>query len=77
MNGRDRQILRAVLIGRAVLDCGCLRIDGCWCSDQIAARRLVDNGLIAPAVPGRPGMTVLAVLTDAGRRELDGTAVAA
>jgi hypothetical protein len=34
-------------------------------------------GLIAPAIPGRAGMRVLAVLTDAGQRALAGAEVAA
>ena len=34
-------------------------------------------GLIAPAIPGRVGMRVLAVLTDAGQRALADAEVAA
>ncbi|MGH9290832.1 MAG: hypothetical protein ACRD0V_21470 [Acidimicrobiales bacterium] len=75
MTARDRSILRAVSVGRAELVCGCepdLLIDGCWCADQHAAHQLARGGLIAPHIPGRPGMRVLAILTDAGRRELAG-----
>lgn len=74
MTARDRAILRAVAVGRAQLVCGCepdLIVDGCWCCDQTAAHALARDGLIAPHIPGRPGTTVLAVLTDAGRQALD------
>jgi hypothetical protein len=59
-------------VGRAELVCGCephLLVDGLHVCDQ-DTRALA--GLIAPAIPGRAGMRVLAVLTDAGRRALAG-----
>lgn len=82
MTSRDRQILRAVRTGHGQIECaeigvGVLLIDGRYCADQIAARRLVDTRLVAPAIPGQAGMRVLAVLTDAGRVALTGQAVAA
>ena len=76
MTARDRAILRAVAAGRGQLVCGCLPhlvIDGLNVCDQDTCALA---GLIAPAIPGRPGMRVLAVLTDAGRRALAGTEVA-
>ncbi|MGH3926406.1 MAG: hypothetical protein ACRDTT_26680 [Pseudonocardiaceae bacterium] len=66
-----------MLVGRGVLVCGCephLLIDGLHICDQDTAV-LAHAGLIAPAIPGRPGMRVLAVLTDAGHRALAGTGV--
>ena len=70
MTARDRALLRAVRVGRAELVCGCephLLVDGLHVCDQDTR---VLAGLIAPAIPGRAGMRVLAVLTDAGRRAL-------
>lgn len=70
MTGRDLKILRAVRTGRATVVCGCLKVDGCWCADQDAARVLVDSGLVAAAIPATDDSPVLAVLTDAGMRAL-------
>ena len=77
MTARDRAILRAVQVGRAELVCGCephLLIDRLHVCDQDTHPLA---GLIAPAIPGRAGMRVLAVLTDAGQRALAGAEVAA
>jgi hypothetical protein len=69
LSHRDRAILRAVagggaqLVGRAEPD---LFLDGRWCSDQVAARRLAHAGLIAAAQPAAPGQRVPAALTPAG-----------
>ena len=72
VTARDRAILRAVRVGRAELVCGCephLLVDGLNVCDQDTQALA---GLIAPAIPGLPGMRVLAVLTDAGRQALAG-----
>ena len=77
MSARDRALLLAVGVGRAELVCGCvphLLVDGLHVCDQ-DTRALA--GLIAPAIPGRVGMRVLAVLTDAGQRALAEAGVAA
>jgi len=77
VSARDRAVLRAVAVGRAELVCGCephLLVDGLHMCDQDT---YVLAGLIAPAIPGRVGMRVLAVLTDAGRRALADAEVAA
>ena len=77
MSARDRALLLAVGVGRAELICGCephLLIDGLHVCDQDTNALA---GLIAPAIPGRVGLRVLAVLTDAGRRVLAGAEVAA
>ncbi len=77
MSARDRALLRAVQVGRAELVCGCephLLVDGLHVCDQDTHALA---GLIAPAIPGRVGMRVLAVLTDAGQRVLAGAEVAA
>ena len=77
MTARDRAILRAVGVGRGELVCGCeshLLVDGLHVCDQDTHALA---GLIAPAIPGQPGMRVLAVLTDAGRQTLAGAEVAA
>jgi hypothetical protein len=76
VSARGRAILRAVAVGRGELVCGCvphLLVDGLHVCDQDTHALA---GLVAPAIPGRPGMRVLAVLTDAGRRALAGTEVA-
>ena len=70
MTARDRALLCAVRVGRAELVCGCephLLVDGLHVCDQDTH---------ALAIPGRVGMRVLAVLTDAGRRVLAGAEVA-
>ena len=70
MSTRDRALLRAVGVGRAELVCGCvphLLVDGLHVCDQDTHALA---GLIAPAIPGRVGMRVLAVLTDAGQQAL-------
>ena len=67
MTARDRALLCAVAVGRAELVSGCephLLVDGL---NVCAQDTLVLAGLIAPAIPGRVGMRVLAVLTDAGK----------
>jgi len=77
VTARDRALLRAVRVGRAELVCGCvphLLIDGLHVCDQDTHAL---TGLIAPAIPARAGMRVLAVLTDAGQRALAGAEVAA
>jgi len=64
-------------VGRAELVCGCephLLVDGLHVCDQ-DTRALA--GLIAPAIPGRAGMRVLAVLTDAGQQALGDAEVTA
>jgi len=76
VSARDRAVLRAVAVGRAELVCACvphLLVDGLHVCDQDTHALA---GLIAPAIPGQPGMRVLAVLTDAGRRALAGAEVA-
>ncbi len=73
---RDRAILRAVADGTAQLSVSSepdLFVDGRFCSDQVAARRLAHAGLIvaaAAAAPARRGQRVLAELTPAGQLEL-------
>ena len=77
VTARDHALLRAVQVGRAELICGCephLLVDGLHVCDQDTHALA---GLIAPAIPGRVGMRVLAVLTDAGRRAMAGAEVAA
>lgn len=66
MTLRARNILRAVATGHAEVICGCephLMIDGLHICDQDTHEL---RELIAPAIPGQPGMKVLAILTDAG-----------
>ena len=68
---RDRAILRAVAGGHAELLVGVepdLYLDGRFCADQAAARRLAHAGLIAAAVPGLTAQRVTACLTTAGRQ---------
>jgi hypothetical protein len=48
-----------------------LFLDGRCCSDQVAARRLVEAGLIIAAGDAAVGQRVRARLTLAGRRVLD------
>jgi len=77
VSARNRALLRAVAVGRAELVCGCephLLVDGLHVCDQDTHTLA---GLIAPAIPGRVGMRVLAVLTDAGQRALADAEVAA
>ena len=77
MSARDRALLCAVRVGRAELVCGCvphLLVDGLQVCDQDTHALA---GLIAPAIPGRAGMRVLAVLTDAGQQALADAEVAA
>ena len=77
MSARGRALLRAVRVGRGELVCGCvphLLVDGLHVCDQDTHTLA---GLIAPAIPGRAGMRVLAVLTDAGQQALAGAEVAA
>ena len=77
MSARDRALLCAVRVGRAELVCGCvphLLVDGLHVCDQDTHALA---GLIAPAIPGRAGMRVLAVLTDAGQQALADAEVAA
>jgi hypothetical protein len=67
---RDRAILRAVAGGSAEIVVGAepdLFLDGRCCSDQMAAHRLVNAGLITAAVPGAVGQRVAARLTPVGR----------
>jgi hypothetical protein len=73
LSGRDRAILRAVAAGGAEIVCGAepdLYLDGRCCCDQVAAHRLANAGLIAPAVTGRTGERVPARVTRAGLVEL-------
>ncbi len=66
LTGRDRAILRAVGAGHAELGTGSvLYVDGLYCSDQAAAWKLADAGLIV-AAPGATGDRVPAVLTRHG-----------
>lgn len=68
LTGRDRAILATVAQGRAEMTCSCepdLLIDGVYCSDQCAARRLSAAGLIIAAAPGPLGSRARAVLTAA------------
>jgi len=77
VSARDRAVLLAVAVGRAELVCGRephLLVDGLHVCDQDTHALA---GLIAPAIPGRVGMRVLAVLTDAGRQALAGAEVTA
>lgn len=71
LSHRDRAILRAVAGGTAELLGGVepdLFLDGRYCSDQPAARRLAHAGLIAAAGPVATGRRVAARLTADGRR---------
>ena len=73
LSHRARSLLRAVQIGHAELVCGRvphLLVDGL---NVCAQDTLVLAGLIAPAIPGRVGMRVLAQLTDAGMSALEMT----
>ena len=78
LSNRDRAILRAVGTGHAELVAGAadLYVDGRHCSDQFAARRLAEAGLIAAAAPAVAGQRVRARLTVAGRAELAGIRLA-
>ena len=70
---RDRAILRAVAGGTAEMLVSSepdLFLDGRFCCDQLAARRLAHAGLIAGARPGATGQRVPARLTAAGHVEL-------
>lgn len=69
LNHRERATLRAVAGGHAEISCSCepdLFIDGLSCCDQSTVHRLARLGLIAPAIPGKRGTRVLAVLTESG-----------
>jgi hypothetical protein len=70
---RDRAILRAVAGGTVQLVVSAepdLVVDGRFCSDQVASRRLTNAGLIVAATPAAVGQRVLALLTPAGERGL-------
>jgi len=70
---RDRAILRAVAGGTAEMSVSSepdLYVDGRFCCDQLAARRLAHAGLIAGAAPAALGQRVPARLTPAGHQEL-------
>jgi len=70
---RDRAILRAVAGGTAELSISSepdLFVDGRFCCDQPAARRLAHAGFIAGARPAATGQRVPARLTEAGHLEL-------
>jgi hypothetical protein len=72
---RDRAILRAVAGGHAEILVGVepdLYLDGRFCADQVAARRLARAGLIAAAVPGTTAQRVAARLTTTGRQHAIG-----
>ncbi|PXY26022.1 hypothetical protein DI005_28210 [Prauserella sp. PE36] len=74
LNHRERATLQAVAQGGAEMTSSCepdLFIDGLACCDQATAHNLARRGLVAPAIPGRPGQRVPAVLTEAGREALD------
>jgi hypothetical protein len=80
LTGRERAILRAVAAGSAELTGGSepdLLLDGRYCCDQGAVRRLVRAGLIAPVAVGLMGERVPARLTEAGRRSAGGALAAA
>ena len=73
LSARDRAILRAVGRGNAEFILGAepdLLLDGRFCGDQSAAHRLVQAGLIAPAVQGDVAQRVPAQVTAAGARAL-------
>jgi hypothetical protein len=73
LTNRDRAILRAVAGGTAEMLVSAepdLFVDGRFCCDQLAARRLAHAGLIAGAGPGTIGQRVPARLTAAGHLEL-------
>ncbi|WP_181193266.1 hypothetical protein [Prauserella shujinwangii] len=73
LNHRERATLLAVAQGGAEISCSCepdLFLDGLACCDQATAHRLARAGLVAPAVAGKPGQRVPAVLTEAGRAAL-------
>lgn len=53
---RERSVLRAVAAGRCRSSAGALTVDGLHFSDQFAARRLADAGLITTAA-GPVGLT--------------------
>lgn len=70
---RDRAILRAVARGDAEIVVGAepdLFLDGRCCSDQMAAHRLVNAGLITAAVPAAAGQRVAARLSAVARELL-------
>ena len=46
LSHRDQAVLRAVAEGRCRLSGRCLLVDGVYCADQFAGRRLVAAGLI-------------------------------
>jgi len=74
LSRRTLSLLRAVLTGHAELVCGRqphLLVDGLHVCDMDT---FALAGLIAPAIPGRAGMRVLAVLTDAGCCALEAVA---
>jgi len=74
LSRRALSLLRAVRVGRGVLVCGCvphLLVDGLHVCDSDT---FTLAGLIAPSIPGQPGMRVLARLTDAGTQALEVTA---
>jgi hypothetical protein len=80
LSGRDRAILRAVAAGGAQLQLGTepdLFLEGRYCCDQAAARRLVRAGYIAAATLGLVGQRVSAALTPAGHDALGGYGLAA
>jgi hypothetical protein len=73
LNHRERATLRAVAGGHAEISCSCepdLFIDGLSCCDQSTVHRLARLGMIAPAIPGKCGDRVPALLTEAGLQAL-------
>ncbi len=73
LSHRDRAILRAVAGGSAELLVGAepdLFVDGRFCCDQSAARRLAHAGLIVGTARATVGQRVPARLTRAGHLEL-------
>jgi hypothetical protein len=73
LSHRDRAILRAVAGGKAQLVVSAepdLFLDGRCCSDQVAAHRLANAGLIVATTVAHTGQRVPAELSAAGYDEL-------
>jgi len=69
LSHRALAMLRAIVAGRAHLQCGSepdLFIDGLPCCDQFSAHELSHAGLIRPAIAGKIGQLVPAMLTPEG-----------
>jgi hypothetical protein len=46
LSHRDQAVLRAVAAGRCRMSNRCLLVDGVYCADQFACRRLLHAGLL-------------------------------